>query len=125
MEVVIHQINKTRVAEIISEDILIQNPVDGLNILVDLYYKNIDNIILYEKNITPSFFVLKNGIAGEILQKFSNYKVRLAIVGNYTKMRHMSIKGFIVESNRKGQINFVGSGQKALAILSNQNKNMN
>ena len=42
-------------------------------------------MIIHEKNITPEFFDLKNRMAGEILQKFSNYRIRLAIVGDRTQ----------------------------------------
>ena len=40
-------------------------------------------------------------MAGEILQKFSNYRVRLAIVGDFTPYSSKSIKDFIYESNKK------------------------
>ena len=68
-----------------------------------------DKVILHEKNITPDFFDLKTGIAGEILQKFSNYRVRLAIVGDFSTYPGQSIRDFIFESNRRGHINFVGT----------------
>ncbi|MDD4645730.1 MAG: DUF4180 domain-containing protein [Bacteroidales bacterium] len=50
-----------------------------------LYYHGFDRMIIHEKNITPEFFDLKNRMAGEILQKFSNYRIRLAIVGDRTQ----------------------------------------
>ncbi|MCX5469528.1 DUF4180 domain-containing protein [Acinetobacter nematophilus] len=33
---------------------------------------------------------LENGIAGEFIQKFANYKIRLAFVGNIKKYIHNS-----------------------------------
>jgi hypothetical protein len=44
-----------------------------------------EGIIMYEAQIIPDFFDLKSGIAGEILQKFSNYDMRLAIIGDVSK----------------------------------------
>jgi len=51
--------------------------------MADIYYQGFDAIILHEKTITPVFFDLKTGIANEILQKFSNCRMRLAIVGDF------------------------------------------
>jgi hypothetical protein len=36
--------------------------------------------LLYAENLTPAFFDLSSGEAGEILQKLRNYRVRLAVV---------------------------------------------
>ena len=55
------------------------------------------------------FFDLKNGIAGEILQKFSNYRVSLIIVGDFSKYASKSLNDFIYESNKGRHINFVAS----------------
>jgi hypothetical protein len=113
MKIEIHQLNNTSIAEVISDTILIKNPQDGLDLLADVYYQDIDKMILYEKNITPDFFSLKTGIAGEMLQKFSNYRVRLAIVGDFSNYSGKSITDFIFESNKMGQINFVSSLNEA------------
>lgn len=118
MNIETHIINNTRIAELNSANIIIGSAEDGLNLLGNLYYQDFDRIIIFEKNITPDFFDLKNGMAGEILQKFSNYRIRLAIVGDFTKYTSTSIHHFINESNRAGQINFVTLLSEALRILS-------
>jgi Domain of unknown function (DUF4180) len=114
MEIKTHQINKVNIAEVISEDIMIANFQDGLDLLGDLFFQGFDKIILREKNITSDFFDLKTGIAGEILQKFSNYHVSLAIIGDFSKYQSKSIKDFIYESNKLGHINFVATITEAL-----------
>lgn len=119
MTIKTHDINETKIAELISEDTLIKNIEDGLDLLGTLYYQGFDKIIMYEKNITPDFFDLKNGMAGEILQKFSNYRVRLAIVGDFSKYSSKSVNDFIYESNKGRQINFISSQVEAIRILSN------
>jgi hypothetical protein len=120
MKIKTHDINETKIAELISEDTLINNIEDGLDLLGNLYYQDFDKIIIYDKNITPNFFDLKNGIAGEILQKFSNYRVRLAIVGDFSKYTSKSVNDFIYESNKGRQINFVTSQSEAIKILTNK-----
>jgi hypothetical protein len=74
MEIETHNINETKIAEVISEVNIINKIEDGLDLLGNLYYQGFDKIIIHEKNITPDFFDLKSGIAGEILQKFSTYR---------------------------------------------------
>lgn len=117
MELRIHEVDQTKIAELVSEDVLIQTTQDALDLLVDVYYQDMDRMILHEKNITPDFFDLKNGIAGEILQKFSNYRMRLAIIGTFEGYTKKSITDFMFESNQRGQINFVGSVEEALVRL--------
>lgn len=119
MKLETHIINNTRIAEIVTEEILINSIEDGAQLLVDIYYQDFDRIILYEKNITPLFFDLKNRIAGEILQKFSNFRVRLVIMGDFEKYESKSVKDFIFESNKNRQINFVSTLEEGLERLSN------
>ena len=117
MKIETHHINNSKVAEVISEATEINNTEDGLNLLGDLYYQGFDKIIIHEKNITPEFFDLKNGMAGEILQKFSNYRVRLAIVGDFKKYTGKSMTDFMYESNKGKQVNFVDSVTEGLDKL--------
>jgi hypothetical protein len=63
---------------------------------------------------------LRTGKAGEILQKFSNYRVQLAIVGDYSKYNSKSLTDFIYESNKGRNINFVNSMEEALNVLSSK-----
>ncbi len=118
MKIESHTVNNTKIAEVVSDTYVIKTSEDGIDLLGSLYYQDFEKIIVREKNITPDFFNLKNGMAGEILQKFSNYRVRLAIVGDFTPYSNKSIKDFIYESNKKGQINFVNTMTEALKVLS-------
>ncbi|PWW19399.1 MULTISPECIES: DUF4180 domain-containing protein [unclassified Chryseobacterium] len=113
-----HEINSIKIAEIISDDIIIRSAQDGLDLMGNIYYQGFDKVILYEKNITPEFFDLKTKIAGEILQKFSNYRIGLAIVGDFSKYESKSMRDFIFESNKTNHINFVQTLEDALANFS-------
>ncbi|MGI9579785.1 DUF4180 domain-containing protein [Chryseobacterium sp. RRHN12] len=113
-----HEINNIKIAEIISDNMVIQSAQDGLDLMGNIYYQGFDKVILYEKNITPEFFDLKTKIAGEILQKFSNYRIGLAIVGDFSKYESKSIKDFIFESNKTRHVNFVALLEDALKKLS-------
>lgn len=117
MEIKSHDINTIKIAEIISDDIIIKSAQDGLDLLGDIYYQGFDKLIIYENNITPQFFDLKTKIAGDILQKFSNYRMGLAIVGDFEKYQGKSIRDFIFESNKTKHINFAETLEAALERL--------
>lgn len=120
MKIETHTINETKIAEVISDDTIINKIEDGLDLVGNLYYQGFDKIVIHENNITPDFFDLKNGIAGEILQKFSTYRVRMAIVGDFSKYTSKSLNDFIYESNKGRHINFVTSKTDAIKILSDK-----
>jgi len=109
-----HKINNIEIAEVISDKILIQNPDDALDFIGNLYYQGFDKIIIYEKNLTPIFFDLKNKLAGEILQKVSNYRMKLTIIGDFSNLKSKSLNDFIYESNKGKQVNFKESLLEAL-----------
>jgi len=52
-----------------------------------------------------------------MLQKVVNYRLRLAIVGDFSKVESKSLKAFIAESNRSNTIVFVGSVDAALVTF--------
>lgn len=118
MNIRVHQHHETTIAEVISDQVLIHTPGDGLQLMVDLYYQGFGEMILHEQNITGEFFDLKTGIAGEILQKFATYRVRLVIIGDFARYDSKSLRDFILESNKGKQINFLPSVEEAVAKLS-------
>jgi hypothetical protein len=113
MQLDLTDINGTYIAEVISDQIEINHVQDAVDLLGNCRYQSAESIIINERNITPDFFDLKTGIAGEVLQKFSNYNMRLAIVGEFSKYDSKSLQDFIYESNKTGSINFVNSVNQA------------
>lgn len=103
-----------KIAEIVPGSIMIKAPEDILDLMVEAGYEGCNKIVLHEKDLIPEFFDLKSRIAGEILQKFSNYRMKLAIVGEFSKFKSKSLNDFIGESNKLGIITFVESLEKAL-----------
>lgn len=114
MHVISHENGNSKTAEIISDSPVIRQAEDGLDLMGDMYFRGYDSIILHQKNISPDFFDLKTGMAGEILQKFSNYRMKLTIVGDFENITSRSLRDFIFESNKSGQIRFVNTLEEAL-----------
>lgn len=119
--IISHQTDGLTFLEIRSEEQFINNVQDVLDLFGELYGQYYDGIILYERNITHDFFDLQTKLAGEILQKFSNYRIRLVIVGDWSKYTSRSLEAFITESNKGKTVNFSSSPTEALKLLSRIN----
>jgi len=118
MDINLISVNDYYIAEIVSDIIEINNAQDALDILANCAYQDARRIVMYQENITDSFFDLKTTLAGDILQKFSNYNVKLAIVGDFSKYSSKSLHDFIYESNKAGRISFVATRDEAIDALS-------
>lgn len=119
MQIKTHHYGKAEIAELISDELVIKDIDSGTDLLGNLYYEGIERVIIHQKNITPEFFDLKTKLAGEILQKFSNYQLRLAIIGDFEELESKSLRDFIRESNRGKLVCFVDSLKEAIKKLNN------
>jgi len=123
MELKILEKKKQKIAEIKSDEIVIKTPQDALDIRADAGYYEARSLIIREKNLSPEFFDLRTRIAGEILHKFSNYMVKMAIIGDFEKYRSESLKAFIRESTRGKQIFNVPDREIAIEKILGEYKN--
>lgn len=105
------------IAELSDEELIITGAQDILDIFGDIGMHDCSRLIIHEKNLHRDFFDLKTRLAGEILQKFSNYGVKLAVVGNFKVYQSKSLQDFIRECNRGNVIFFVDSMETALQRL--------
>lgn len=109
--------NKITISELTDKDFIISQPQDVLDIFGDLMFSGCDRLIIHERSLHPDFFDLKTRLAGEVLQKFSNYRVKLAIVGVFAKFNSKSLQDFILESNKSNTVFFTGTVESAVQRL--------
>jgi len=112
-----HKLNNTTVAELTDLSYLISGPEEAIDLFADIGQNDCNRIIIRESNLHPDFFDLKTRVAGEILQKFSNYDVKLAIIGDFSKYPGKSLQDFIRECNRGRRIFFTDDLESALRRL--------
>jgi hypothetical protein len=112
-------IQNITIAELTDTDFIISRPQDVLDLFGNLMATDCDRVIIHERNLHPHFFELKTRLAGDILQKFSNYRVRLAIVGDFTKYKSQSLQDFITESNKSYYIFFTDNIHTAIERIGN------
>jgi hypothetical protein len=106
---------KGKITIIDDKEIVINNSTSFLELLFSTLE---DTIVLNKENFDNSFYDLKSGLAGELLQKISNYRRRLIILGDFDNIESKSLRDFIYESNKNGQIIFSSNIDDAIKLLS-------
>ncbi len=110
--------NGTDIAVISSEEELIVDTQSALDLAMTVKYETgAANIVISKSAVCEKFFVLSSGMAGEILQKFINYHVRIAIYGDYSQYTSKPLKDFIYESNNGSDFFFVPTKEEAIQKL--------
>ncbi|HEY8173113.1 MAG TPA: DUF4180 domain-containing protein [Dehalococcoidia bacterium] len=66
-------------------------------------------IVMPATKLDDAFFQLRSGLAGEVLQKAANYRLKFAVIGDISAHVAASeaLRDFVVESNRGNGIFFV------------------
>lgn len=120
MELRISKIEGTDVAVVEGSEVIIRDAQDALDLMASIMYTHgCTKAVLNKANITEEFFRLQTGLAGEILQKFTNYRFVVAIFGDFDLYESKSLRDFIYESNQGRQVFFAKDQQSALDHLRN------
>jgi len=114
MEWIIHTLPGLTAIESTGAVPLLQSEADAIALMEELYPHGARAILLRKEQFAPEFFELCNGLAGAFLQKFSTYRVRLAIVGDFSQVTSKALNAFIYESNQGSQVIFVENVETAL-----------
>jgi hypothetical protein len=117
MEIEFTEIGNVRVATLLSKDTVIKTVQDALDLMGNASYQGLRSVLLNEENLDAQFYDLRSGIAGEILQKFASYQMKLAIVGEFEKYNSNALNALIAECNRGGHIFFVSDMNSAIKKL--------
>ncbi|MDY6835595.1 MAG: DUF4180 domain-containing protein [Chloroflexota bacterium] len=120
MEIEIVEIGDVKIAKLVSDDTVINTVQDAVDIMGNADCLGAGSIVIEEKHLDPLFFDLRTGIAGEILQKYSVYHIKLAIIGEFKKYNSNALKAFIIECNRGNSIFFVSDLDSAVENLIQQ-----
>ncbi|WFA07820.1 DUF4180 domain-containing protein [Tissierella sp. Yu-01] len=111
--------NNIEIAIVNSSDILITDVQSALDFIATVDYQTGCNRVVLDKSaICEEFFNLSTKIAGEILQKFINYRTKIAIVGDFSEYTSKSLKDFIYECNKGKDIFFLSDENQAIEKLS-------
>lgn len=103
-----------------ADELVIENSSSALDLLMAARYEaEADRIAIAKELVIDDFFILSSGLAGEILQKYVNYQMKIAIYGDYSGYTSKPLHDFIRESNKGHDFFFVASREEALDKLAN------
>lgn len=118
MEITTIKRNGKEIAIVSTNEVLIKDVQSALDFMATVQFETGCNRIVIKKSaICEEFFQLKTRLAGEILQKFINYRVKMAIVGDFSVYESKSLKDFIYESNKGKDIFFLPNEEQAAEKL--------
>ncbi|EGW41116.1 DUF4180 domain-containing protein [Desulfosporosinus sp. OT] len=108
------------IAVVKSDEVLVRDVQSALDFMATIKYETGCNYIILDKAaICEDFFDLKTKLAGDILQKFVNYHIKMAIVGDFSSYTSNSLKDFIYESNKGKDVFFLANEVQAAEKFTN------
>ncbi|SHN43559.1 DUF4180 domain-containing protein [Cryptosporangium aurantiacum] len=80
-----------------------------MDLIGDAFAERAEWVVVPVERLGPEFFRLRSGVAGAVVQKFANYRLGLAVVGDISRYVAASeaLRDFVRESNRGRQLWFV------------------
>jgi len=107
------------VAVISGSEVVIEDVQSALDLMATVRYEtNCDRVAIPKALLDEPFFDLKTRLAGEILQKYVNYQMKLAIFGDFSGYESKSLRDFIYECNKGSDIFFLDTAEQAVERLS-------
>ena len=99
-------------ALVLSADGALLDTIEAATEMIgDAAWGQVELVVIPVERLTDDFFELRTGLAGEVTQKYVNYRLRLAIVGDIEARLadSVSLAAWVAESNRGRQLWFVPS----------------
>lgn len=105
--------------ECASAEIPVRSEQDALDLIAVCIENDTDLLMLSMDALTDDFFKLGTGLAGSVLQKFANYRVKTAAVLTDNRKVRGKFREFLAESNRGNSFKVFSSRDEAEKWLLN------
>src|ERR1700688_1048126 len=106
-----YELHGVRVLECVPDGAKLQTYQDAVDLIGKTFEDRATLVVIPVECLDDEFFQLKTRIAGELIQKFVQYRRRLVILGDIS--RHLAessaLRAFVAESNRGKDVWFVAS----------------
>ncbi|MDR1619067.1 MAG: DUF4180 domain-containing protein [Clostridiales bacterium] len=107
-----------KIAVIKSDTCIITDGQSALDLAAAIHYEHgARHIVIPKSAICADFFKLSTGVAGEVAQKFVNYGLHVAIVGDFSLYPSKPLQDYMYECNKGRHINFVTTDTEAIQKL--------
>lgn len=118
MKLTVKEQNGVQAALLTSQEPLIGDVRSALDVILSAGYESeCDRLVINKEALSEEFFQLSTRLAGEILQKFVTYQIKLAIYGDFSQYTSKALRDFITESNQGNQIFFLRTEEEALDAI--------
>lgn len=112
--------SSTRVAVVDDDKVVTADAWSALDLAMSARYEGETSLLAVKKEaVCDDFFMLSTGVAGEILQKFVNYRIKMAVWGDFSRYTSKPLRDFIRESNEGRDFFFVDTKEEAIGRLAN------
>lgn len=103
------QLGFVMVLNISADGPLLGSGRDASDIIGDALGADAELVVIPVERLEPAFFQLRSGLLGEFVQKFTNFGLRLAFVGDLGDQiaQSKSLHDFVFECGKNDRIQFV------------------
>lgn len=106
------------VAELTGPEPVLTDAQSALELAMTARYAaGADRLLVDKAAVAEDFFILSTGLAGEILEKFIQYRIKMAVYGDFSCYTSKPLRDFIYESNHGSDFFFVPEREEALRLL--------
>ncbi|UPM55588.1 DUF4180 domain-containing protein [Gottfriedia acidiceleris] len=122
MDIKTTEVNGQVIAIVNTDSVILAGEQSALDFIMTISYDHKSNrIALNKEAISEKFFNLSTKLAGAVLQKFVNYNIKFAIIGDFSSYTSKALKDFIYECNKGNNVFFISSEQEAIDRLAKAN----
>ncbi|MFF3846735.1 DUF4180 domain-containing protein [Streptomyces sp. NPDC002328] len=102
-------LHDTRVLRCAPEGPALDGESAALDLIGDAFGQDAEVVAVPAERVAEEFFRLRSGVAGAVVQKFANYRLRLAVVGDVSGYvaDSSALRDFVHESNQGRQLWFL------------------
>jgi hypothetical protein len=106
-----YELHGVRVLECVPDGSKLQTYNDAVELIGKTFGNHATLIVIPVECLNDEFFQLKTRIAGELIQKFVQYRRRLVIVGDISGFlaESSALRAFVNESNRGKEVWFLAT----------------
>ena len=95
--------NSQAYVECLPGDGRLESEADALDLVAACGEHGTNLLMLHAENLTDDFYRLQSGLAGQVLLKFSNYRLRVAAVLTPELVNQGRFREMALETNRGNQ----------------------
>lgn len=118
MEVItLNTLNNISYAECTTEQKIITHEQEAVELIGLCGYHHTNNLLIYAHNIDERFFEIKSTLAGNVLQKFMNYSMKVGLVIHDNLSGNKRFSEMMLETNKGSHFRIFKDKQKAVDWL--------